>query len=49
MNTYKIRFNYRFLPYLWFKVPKFVHALTRNSKLHIDGHSDSGRKPVTPK
>ena len=49
MGIYKIRFNYKFLPYIWIRVPKFIWAKARNSKFHIDGHSDSGRKPVTQK
>ena len=49
MKKYKIRFNYKYVPYVWIRVPKFIWSLTRDSKLHIDGHSDSGRRPVTPK
>jgi hypothetical protein len=47
MSIYKIRFNYKYLPYIWLRVPKLIWSLTRDTNLHIDGWSDSGRKPIT--
>lgn len=44
MPVYKIRFNYKFIPYIWFRVPKFIWSKTRTTKFHIDGWSDSGRR-----
>lgn len=49
MQKYKIRFNYKWVPYIWIRVPKLIYKLTRNTKLHIDGWSDSGRRPTTTK
>jgi hypothetical protein len=43
-KSYKIRFNYDFVPYIWIRVPRSIWSYARNTQLHIDVWSDSGRK-----
>tara|TARA_R110002012_G_scaffold269279_1_gene453351 strand:+ start:1618 stop:1779 length:162 start_codon:yes stop_codon:yes gene_type:complete len=36
VKKYKIRFNYKYAPYVWIRVPKFIWALFNSSDLFVD-------------
>lgn len=36
MKKYKIRFNYKFLPYVWLQVPKRVWKFFNSSDMFVD-------------
>jgi len=44
MKGYKIRFNYKYLPYIWFSVPKCIYKFFSKRDYFVDTATNKDNK-----
>jgi hypothetical protein len=44
MAKYRIRFNYRFIPFIWIRCPKFVFDWSTKTDMYVDGSCDARKR-----